>query len=304
MFSVQTRVVIRRSPEEVFAFVADQTNAPRWQRDLVEVQRVTPEPLGVGTEHLFVRRFAGRCLESRNRFRRYEPPRIVEFEVPQGWLSGWASYEVEPVPGGAALRSSMNFSARGAARVLEPFLRWVLARDSRRDEERLVAILQGTDPALAPGDPPKPSSFPWQYRTAAVLSWIVGLGFGLPAAYGAWFFAERGYVWTFMGFPTYGDGPFESLGIPTSVPLLLSFTLLCAAEVFVGALLWARRDAGVVMSVVLLPFGMIFWLGFALPFGPALGVAATVLALIARQVRRRVTRASAVAVGQRAGGRG
>jgi len=151
MFSVQTRIDIRRSPEEVFAYVADQTNAPHWQRDLSEVHRVTPGPLRVGSEHLFVRRFAGRRLESRNRFTRYEPPRIVEFEFPQGWLSGWASYEVEPVPGGAALRSSTNLSARGPARLLEPLLRRVLARDSRRDEERLVAILQGPDPALARG---------------------------------------------------------------------------------------------------------------------------------------------------------
>ena len=112
----------------------------------------------------------------------------------------------------------------------------------------------------------------------------------MPAAYGAWFFAERGHVWTFVGFPTYGDGPFESLGIPTSVPLLLSFTLLCAAEVLAGAFLWGRRDAGVAMSVVLLPLGIIFWLGFALPFGPVLGVAATVLALVGRQARREPSR--------------
>lgn len=60
------------------------------------------------------------------------------------------------------------------------------------------------------------------------------------------------------------------------------------------AFLWARRDAGVVMSLLLLPLGMIFWLGFALLFGPVLGVAATVLALVARRARRRVDSVRAV----------
>ena len=36
-------------------------------------------------------------------------------------------------------------------------------------------------------------------RVAALLSWVLGLGFGLPCVYGIWYFADRGYVWTFMG---------------------------------------------------------------------------------------------------------
>ena len=51
-------------------------------------------------------------------------------------------------------------------------------------------------------------------RVAGGLSVALGLGFGPLAVYGARFFAEHGTVWYFAGFPTYGDGPFESIGIP------------------------------------------------------------------------------------------
>jgi hypothetical protein len=75
-------------------------------------------------------------------------------------------------------------------------------------------------------------------RVSALLTWVLGLGFGLPCVYGIWYFADRGYVWTFMGFPTYGGGPFEDAGIVTTVPLLVLILLVCMAELVVGWLLW------------------------------------------------------------------
>lgn len=40
-------------------------------------------------------------------------------------------------------------------------------------------------------------------RLAAVMAWLGGLGFGMPAAYGTWYYGERGFVRTFRGFPAY-----------------------------------------------------------------------------------------------------
>ncbi|MGW1346672.1 hypothetical protein ACWCOV_36855 [Kribbella sp. NPDC002412] len=104
------------------------------------------------------------------------------------------------------------------------------------------------------------------WRTAAVLAWIPGLGFGLPCLYAIWHLAESGTVWTFLGFPTYGGGPFESLGLETSVQLLVAFLAVCVAEVVLGYLLWTRR--GAVLAFALLPIELAFWIGFALPLGP------------------------------------
>ena len=120
-------------------------------------------------------------------------------------------------------------------------------------------------------------------RAAAVLSWSLGLGFGIPGAYGAWYFADRGEVWTFLGFPTYGNGPFESIGLETSTPLLIVFSLVCLAELVAGLELWCRRRRGVILALVLLPIELAFWIGFALPFGPILGLARTVLILLKRE---------------------
>lgn len=114
-------------------------------------------------------------------------------------------------------------------------------------------------------------------RAAAVCSLVLGLGFGLPGAFGAWYYVRHGEVWTFLGFPTYGEGPFERWGIPTSTALLLGFVAVCAAEVVVGVLLWSDAMIALWLALALLPLELVFWIGFALPFGPLLGLARTAL---------------------------
>jgi hypothetical protein len=117
-------------------------------------------------------------------------------------------------------------------------------------------------------------------RAAAILAWITGLGFGLPAVFGLRYFAQHDEVWTFMGFPTYGGGPFERWGISTSVPLLTAFIIVCVAELIVGAVLWSGRPIGSWLALGLLPFELAYWIGFALPFGLILGAIRTVLVVV------------------------
>lgn len=108
-------------------------------------------------------------------------------------------------------------------------------------------------------------------KVAGGLSLLLGLGFGIPGMIGTVRFADYGSVWQFMGLPTYGNGPFVDVGIPTTVPLLVGFVVVCAAEVVVGVLLWVWPRLGGWLSIALLPFEVAYRIGFALPFGPVLG---------------------------------
>lgn len=143
---IRTCLDIDRPAAEVFEFVADQTNAPRWQHGLHEVRRLTPNPLGVGTEHVFVRRFAGMNIESQNRYTGYEPGRFVSFEIPAGKITGEASYRVEPTgPKSSRLISEVHFKVSGVAGLAAPLLARVFARDSKKDEATLKELLENTD---------------------------------------------------------------------------------------------------------------------------------------------------------------
>ena len=112
---------------------------------------------------------------------------------------------------------------------------------------------------------------------AAVCSLVLGFGFGIPGVIGALHFASTGEVWRFLGFPTYGSGPFERWGVPTSVALLGGFVLVCAAEVLLGVMILADVPGTKAFAIALLPFELAYWIGFALPLGPPLGIDRTVL---------------------------
>ncbi|MDZ5620928.1 hypothetical protein [Nocardioides bizhenqiangii] len=114
-------------------------------------------------------------------------------------------------------------------------------------------------------------------RSAGVLAVLLGLGFGIPGAIGVRHFAQHHEVWQSLGFPTYGAGPFERAGIPTTVPLLLGFVVVCAAEVGLGVLLLADWHPALWLSLAILPFELAYWTGFALPFGFVLGLARVAL---------------------------
>lgn len=142
MFTIQTQVVVARTPEDVFAFVADQTNTPRWQSGLIEVRRLTPGPIGVGTEHAFVRRVAGRRVEARNRYVRYEPSHLIAFDVGDGGITGHVEYRFESHPTGTLVTCVMEFATRGPGRIAEPLLRRAIGREARRDDTKLAALLE------------------------------------------------------------------------------------------------------------------------------------------------------------------
>jgi hypothetical protein len=108
-------------------------------------------------------------------------------------------------------------------------------------------------------------------RAAGVLALLLGLGFGIPGFIGTRHFAQNHEIWQFLGFPTYGEGPFEQAGISTTVLLLAGFVAVCAAEVGLGAMLLGGWRPALWLSLALLPFELAYWTGFALPYGFVLG---------------------------------
>ncbi|UFN45169.1 hypothetical protein [Nocardioides okcheonensis] len=114
---------------------------------------------------------------------------------------------------------------------------------------------------------------------AAALAAAAGLGFGIPGIFGLRHFAQTGDVWTLAGFPTYGSGPFENIGLETNTPLLAGFVVVCVAEVGLAAALWRGGPKSTTWSHSLLPVELAYWSGFALPFGFLFGIGRTALLL-------------------------
>ncbi len=121
---------------------------------------------------------------------------------------------------------------------------------------------------------------PIALRVAAILQLFIAVGIGVFCIPAIRSMAMGRDIPIVMGFPAYGRGPFEGVGIPTTVPLLVAFLVVCVLEGVAGVLLWDGQKSGAILSLVLLPVGAIFWWGFALPIPPIFAVIWTILILL------------------------
>src|SRR5437879_6616481 len=130
MIKVEKSIVIDRSQEDVCEYVSDDTNAPRWQRGLLEVRRATEGPIGVGTRHTLVRMFMGRRMGASNEFTQYEPNRLVSFKVTSGSVAAQGWYVVEPAGSDRArLTSRIEMRPSGLIRLAQALMAASLGRE-------------------------------------------------------------------------------------------------------------------------------------------------------------------------------
>ena len=75
MARVEGEIVINRPVNEVFEFVADERNEPRYNPQMRVAEKITDGPIGVGTRFRVKTVSFGRPVEMVIEFTGYEPPR-------------------------------------------------------------------------------------------------------------------------------------------------------------------------------------------------------------------------------------
>jgi hypothetical protein len=117
-------VEIRRPVREVFAFLADPRNFPRWQSSLLELRPHRRGPLRRGVECTERRRFLGRVVETTWTCTEHVPDRRSVIECDEGPVPFRGTFELEPAgddvtrftwvveTGGAAMRLGGPLASR------------------------------------------------------------------------------------------------------------------------------------------------------------------------------------------------
>jgi uncharacterized protein YndB with AHSA1/START domain len=142
MISVEDNVVIRRPLDEVFAFVADAENDPKWRDDHLETVRTSDGPIGPGTTYREVIKFMGR-MEARAQIVEYEPRRRVALRLTSGPLRPTLTYSFEPADGGTRLTYRVDLRTSGLFRLMEPLMPGTIRKQWRGNFGNLKRILEG-----------------------------------------------------------------------------------------------------------------------------------------------------------------
>ncbi len=112
MRTVSASAEIPAPPAEVFAFLADLENLPRWQSGVVSAELTTPGEVGVGSRAHVARELLGQRIEVDITVAGYEPGRHVLLESAASGIGVQARLDLEPSAGGTTVTFAMEIRAQ------------------------------------------------------------------------------------------------------------------------------------------------------------------------------------------------
>jgi len=138
---------IDRTPEAVYGYATDPTKFPEWQPDVLSV---TWEGAGgrVGSRFVTARKVPGGVQGYTQEVVEQTPFRSWAVKGVAGMLRPNARVEIEPIDDGIHSRVtfSLSYEARGAGRLILPFVERATPRQADRSYLRLKEILEGRRP--------------------------------------------------------------------------------------------------------------------------------------------------------------
>jgi Polyketide cyclase / dehydrase and lipid transport len=120
MATFQNTVTIRRPVEDVFGFLADFENIPTWNYAILQTEKTSPGPVGVGTTYRQIRSLPSRSEEGFE-VTAFEPTSRLEIHGEIGPFTATISYLLVPLGDGTCLTNTVDLQpASGALRLLAP----------------------------------------------------------------------------------------------------------------------------------------------------------------------------------------
>lgn len=148
MIRSQGTVQVDRPAEEVFAFLADLCNEPRYVSNVIRTEKISEGPLGVGSRYReTARTLLGRRATTTYEISEFDSPRVVEFRGSSGRATFRARWEL--VWDGGVTKATFTGEAQVGwpMRVLEPILGRsvastfsLMARNLKRELEQPASV--------------------------------------------------------------------------------------------------------------------------------------------------------------------
>ena len=106
MITLQNHLEINRPVVDVFDFIVNVENAPKWQPAVIETRRLTAGPLRVGSQFREVAKMMGRRVETVCEIMEFEPDKRIGFAATSSDpFTYQTTYALEP--SGSGTRSAL-----------------------------------------------------------------------------------------------------------------------------------------------------------------------------------------------------
>jgi len=132
MASIEGEILIDRPVDVVFDYVADQSNEPQYNPQMMRAEKITAGPVAKGTRFRSAVAFRGRTAEMLIECTGYERPRSFQSTTTMAQADISYTLSFEPADAGTRMRWSGQVRPKGALRLVGPLITWLGIRQERR----------------------------------------------------------------------------------------------------------------------------------------------------------------------------
>jgi carbon monoxide dehydrogenase subunit G len=141
---VERTITIARHTADVFRFVADVRNDPKWHTDVLEVGS-SSDVVELGTVfHVKVKPSMG-VSEGTMTISRLEPGELVEFRGRMGRMEPTVTNICEPEKEGTRVTRRVDIEPRGLMRAMTPLMKRMIGRSNEGFLANLKRLLETSD---------------------------------------------------------------------------------------------------------------------------------------------------------------
>ena len=123
MAHAEESITINRPVDEVFNFVLDGMNNPRWRPAVIDIQRVPGKPTGVGAVYRQgLKGPGGRRIDGDYEIVELRPNELISFQVIAGPARPSGTFRFESLGGATRVTFILHFEPKGLARLMDPMI--------------------------------------------------------------------------------------------------------------------------------------------------------------------------------------
>jgi len=143
MARAELSLFVDRPADEVFAFVAEPANNPRWRSYVIESGWLDDGPMRLGRRGYQTSRILGRTMSVEAVIVEWDPPHSVCWEAVRGGATVRSWVHVEPQGTGCVVSGGAEGHFNGSImRLLTPLGVRMMVRDARSSLQKLKAALE------------------------------------------------------------------------------------------------------------------------------------------------------------------
>jgi uncharacterized membrane protein len=142
MFTCKVEILVSRPLDEVFAFVGDVRNRPRWDESVDSEELTSPEPIGVGSTVRTRLRSMGREYQYTWEIVEHDPPNRMRVESTSGPFPTTLVFQFFDRDDKTEVQATVMGRPSGFLRLLQPMISRSTQKNLDRGYARLERLLE------------------------------------------------------------------------------------------------------------------------------------------------------------------